>query len=36
MYIFYRVLRTVYRRQFRLTGQTNKFLNDLNAEIEPG
>ncbi|MBL1179078.1 hypothetical protein [Pantanalinema sp. GBBB05] len=30
------VLRTARRRQFRLTGKANKFLNDLNAEIEPG
>ncbi|MGI0486389.1 hypothetical protein ACN4EK_13195 [Pantanalinema rosaneae CENA516] len=30
------ILCTARRRQFRLTGKANKFLNDLNAEIEPG
>lgn len=31
-----RVLKAARRRQFRITGKAEKFLNDLNAEIEQG
>ena len=31
-----RILKTARRRQFRVTGKADKFLNDLNAEIEQG
>jgi hypothetical protein len=31
-----RILKAARRRQFRVTGKADKFLNDLNAEIEPG
>ena len=31
-----RILKVARRRQFRVTGKANKFLNDLNAEIEQG
>jgi len=31
-----RILKVARRQQFRVTGKANKFLNDLNAEIEQG
>ena len=31
-----RILKAARRRQFRVTGKADKFLNDLNAEIEQG
>ncbi len=31
-----RILKVARRRQFRVTGKADKFLNDLNAEIEQG
>ncbi|XGV94411.1 MAG: hypothetical protein ACAF41_00870 (plasmid) [Leptolyngbya sp. BL-A-14] len=31
-----RILKAAQRRQFRVTGKADKFLNDLNAEIEQG
>ena len=31
-----RILKAARRRQFRITGKAEKFLNDLNAEIEQG
>jgi hypothetical protein len=30
------ILKAARRRQFRVTGKADKFLNDLNAEIEQG
>lgn len=31
-----RLIKATRRQQFRVTGKANQFLNDLNAEIEPG